>query len=112
MICKRTVFVLGAGASMPYGFPSGPALRHEICTETLMPGDPRHRLLMEMGFYFSDVEECRVAVARSWASSIDMFIASRTDHAEVAKAAIAMTIAKYERENDLFFAEPQGDWFR
>lgn len=112
MINEPIVFVLGAGASMPYGFPSGSILRHEICTETLMPGDPRHRILMEMGFSFDEVEKCRVAVARSWASSIDMFIASRADHAGVAKSAIALTIAKYERDHELFFADPAGDWFR
>ncbi len=112
MIQKRTVFVLGAGASMAYGFPSGPTLRHEICTETLAPGDLRHKILMEMGHSYDEVEQCRIALARSWASSIDMFIASRADHADVAKAAIALTIAKYERDNDLFFADPKEDWFR
>lgn len=112
MIQKRTVFVLGAGASMPYGFPSGPDLRHEICTKTLMPGDERHKILMDMRHSYSDVEKCRIALSRSWASSIDMFIASRIDHAKVAKAAIALTIADYERDEELFFADPKGDWFR
>ena len=31
MIRKRTVFVLGAGASAAYGFPSGAKLADEIC---------------------------------------------------------------------------------
>jgi hypothetical protein len=31
MINKRTVFVLGAGASCPYGYPSGACLRELIC---------------------------------------------------------------------------------
>jgi len=31
MIKKRTVFVLGAGASCPYGYPSGACLREIIC---------------------------------------------------------------------------------
>ena len=112
MIQKRTVFVLGAGASMPYGFPSGPRLRHEICTQTLAPGDEGHKILMEMGHSYDEVEQCRIARSRSWASSIDMFIASRDDYADVAKAAIALTIAAYERDEELFFADPKGDWFR
>ena len=77
-----------------------------------MPGDQRHKILMAMDYSYDDVEACRVALARSWASSIDMFIASRTDHADVAKAAIALTIAKYERNEELFFADLKDDWFR
>lgn len=33
MITKKTVFVLGAGASVPYGFPTGEKLREIICTD-------------------------------------------------------------------------------
>lgn len=97
---------------MPYGFPSGQELRHEICTKTLMPGDDRHKILMEMKYSYDEVEKCQFALSRSWASSIDMFIKSRNDHAKVAKAAIALTIAAYERDEKLFFAKPKGDWFR
>jgi hypothetical protein len=112
MISKRTVFVLGAGASMAYGFPSGPGLRHEIVTQTLKPKDPRHEILKNMGYSLDELQECRVALARSWASSIDMFIASRDDFADVAKAAIVLTIAKYEINQKLFFGNPGEDWFR
>lgn len=112
MISRRTVFVLGAGASMAYGFPSGPRLRHEICTQTLKPIDPRHEILKEMGYSLDELQECRVALARSWSSSIDMFIASRADYADVAKAAIVLTIAKYEIDQKLFFSDPDEDWFR
>jgi hypothetical protein len=107
----HTVFVLGAGASMPYGFPSGNDLRHEMCTATLQPGDPRHRILIQMGYNYEEIEKCRISLARSWASSIDMFLATRTELAPIGKAAIALTIGKYEIDNELFFAE-EGDWFR
>jgi hypothetical protein len=33
MITKPTLFILGAGASIPYGFPSGWDLRNRICAE-------------------------------------------------------------------------------
>jgi hypothetical protein len=33
LIDKRTVFVLGAGASCPYGYPSGEQLRKQICLD-------------------------------------------------------------------------------
>ncbi len=112
MIKSRTVFVLGAGASIPYGFPSGAELRQEICDQTLKPGDSRHDILMDCKFTFAEVKQFRIALARSWASSIDMFLATRLDCQKVGKAAIALTIAKYEIENNLFFAQPSGDWLR
>ena len=31
MITEKPVFILGAGASCPYGFPSGAQLRENIC---------------------------------------------------------------------------------
>lgn len=107
-----TVFVIGAGASIPYGFPSGQDLRHEMVGKTLKPGDPRHGILMEMDFTYDEVEKFRIALARSWASSIDFFLATRQEYLDVGKAAIALTIAFYERDNELFFAPPSTDWFR
>lgn len=109
---RKTVFVLGAGASIPYGFPSGQDLRYQLCTETLKPGDPRHAILMRMRFKYELVEQFRIALARSWASSIDMFLATRETFMDVGKAAIALTIATYEVNNALFFADPKVDWFR
>jgi len=38
MISRATVFVLGAGASMPYGFPSGKELRDNVLYATSFPG--------------------------------------------------------------------------
>lgn len=109
---SKTVFVLGAGASMPYGFPSGPALRHEICTQALVEGDSRYAVLADMGYTSRELNACREAIAGSWASSIDMFLATRSDYRNIAKSAIALTIALYERQHQkLFFAEKQ-DWFR
>ncbi|WP_156096076.1 hypothetical protein [Methanobacterium sp. SMA-27] len=40
MIKTPTVFVLGAGASIPYGYPSGEKLREEICHELEDPSHP------------------------------------------------------------------------
>lgn len=31
MITENTIFILGAGASKPYGFPTGAELREQIC---------------------------------------------------------------------------------
>ncbi len=107
MITKRTVFVLGAGASQPYGFPLGPDLRHKVCMGALHPGDT----LVAMGASPHRVHECRIALARSWASSIDMFIATRGDGDMLVRQAVALTLCQYENEEALFFAT-RGDWFR
>jgi len=33
MITEDTVFILGAGASFPYGYPTGQGLRIQLCKE-------------------------------------------------------------------------------
>jgi len=45
MLSKRTVFVVGAGASVPYGFPTG----RDLVTEVLscLSGSNNHRAFLE-----------------------------------------------------------------
>lgn len=43
MITKPTVFVLGAGASVPYGFPTGADLAHLVCVDIQNVGLPGQR---------------------------------------------------------------------
>ena len=47
MIETPTLFVLGAGASKPYGYPTGPELRSEI-VPTLFHGFP---IITKTGFF-------------------------------------------------------------
>jgi hypothetical protein len=57
MIKTPTVFVLGPGASIPYGYPSGEKLREEICHELEDPSHPYGRMLQSQGFSEKEILE-------------------------------------------------------
>ncbi len=80
MIWDTAVFVLGAGASIPYGFPSGRELISRIASIT--KEEVRNKLGMnceevnsEMGFDTSLMLEFQVSLIRSQVDSIDTFLA-------------------------------------
>src|ERR1043165_3913552 len=112
MIRKMTVFVLGAGASKPYNFPLGAELRHQIVTQTLEQETEGWTQLRQASFADTEIAELRSALSRSWATSIDAFLSSRSDLGPVGKAAVFATLAPCEQEQLLFQAKPEEDWFR
>jgi hypothetical protein len=101
MITQNIVLVLGAGASMPFGFPSGAALKTEIITR-LQPRDPWHVLLEEAGFPIDQIRDFRTALLKSGKRSVDAFLEHRTDFLEVGKAATACALLPRETEDSLF----------
>ena len=120
MTTKKTIFVLGAGASMPYGFPSGSYRVEEICTATQSHINPKlttgeylddqanflsrekiHEILISR-FGSRDTKAFGEAVLRSNQSSIDAFLEHRTEFIEIGKIAIALFILRKEKEADLF----------
>ena len=91
MIRNETVFILGAGASIPYGFPSGASLVEGIidgCSDEtsifgkMYPQDLRKK--------FSE------ALELSFAPSIDDFLEKRLEFMEVGKAAICSQLIRKE----------------
>ena len=105
MITVPTTLVLGAGASKPYGFPSGYELRKYLC-------DPNFLSLMpQFGF---DVDELTVFMKtflKSEMTSIDAFLARRGNdkvrlnslhtYADIGKAAIAYCLIQNEQPEKL-----------
>ena len=105
MIKVPTVFVLGAGASMPYGLPSGADLRARICGATIEP--ERNGLgqqIMRCGeLTVADVKKFGLAFSRSNIASIDAFLAMRPEYTNIGKVAIATTIAlRQERRYSMY----------
>ena len=116
MITKPTVFVLGAGASIPYGFPSGKQLVEHICEATrrknssipLIPDDSRYLYSRENinatlidQFGKNEVENFGNALYLSHQYSIDAFLANRPEYMEIGKVSIALFILRKEMEADL-----------
>ena len=73
MIEQKTVLVLGAGASAPFGFPTGQLLKDLICIETLWrPGSKQ--LLGKLGFNEDIVIRFRKALEISSRPSVDALL--------------------------------------
>ena len=111
MITVPTTLVLGAGASMPYGFPSGARLREKLC-------DPGSLLSLHSKFPEADVRIFCNEFLHSGMKSIDAFLSRRGSQSlypphsvpsrgeptfgDIGKAAIAAILINCERHESLF----------
>ena len=100
MIKKPAVLILGAGASMNYGFPSGLQLKAMIC-----------KAIQERKDIFSDlvqatnpdhVEDFYNNFLLSSEFSIDAFLQHNTKYLEVGRRAIANVLLRKEKHEELF----------
>ena len=104
MIIKPTVFVLGAGASMPYGFPSGWNLVKDTVSigKNLTGKWLEHLYFLNKNFQSDQVKEFVDALFLSSRSSIDAFLEYRHEYIEIGKASIALLLCNYETHENLF----------
>jgi len=105
LINKRTVFVLGAGASCPYGYPSGSRLRELICYES---GFLRSYVdYLNKNKSLQDTKDKRIeeikkfikAFNASKIKSIDVFMANNPKLAPIGKYIIAYEVFRAERDS-------------
>jgi hypothetical protein len=86
MIANRTTLILGAGASKPFGYPTGAELRQQI--------------IKRVGMRFQDpvYEELLNRFRWSLVSSIDAFLAESENHhlQDIGRVAIVAALAKAE----------------
>ncbi len=98
MIKRDTVFVLGAGASQAYGFPSGAGLVDRICEQLQDPAGDNARILMKSGnFSIEDLKTFRRRLRQSRLNSIDAFLQRRTEYADLGKAGYSSRAAAMRR---------------
>jgi len=134
----RIVLILGAGASMPFGQPSGKQLIKQITGSlifspkrilrpstgsglgSLVPdieidnSQTDNRLLAMMidyGFTYEQVENFRESLMNSQINSVDAFLEHRTEFIEIGKMAIAYNIIEREKLSEVRFKE-QPDWYQ
>jgi len=103
MVKTRTVFILGAGASCPYGYPSGRELRQQICSyhvadcESYLNANSRITPLIP--------QELRRAgdfankFRKSSTKSIDLFLARNPEFTTYGKRAILFRIFAAEKQS-------------
>jgi hypothetical protein len=109
MIGKPTVFILGAGASYPYGFPLGAELLATAYGHLATDSHQLHRRLVQCGFDNQSISLFRDAIPRAQRQSVDSLVASRPDLNEIGKAALAALLIDLEKENQLNpYREPAG----
>lgn len=97
MIVEPTVLVLGAGASAPYGFPTGRRLLLEICRDLANEGTPLSQNMSSCG-YTRDVQKAfEYALFSSMQTSVDAFLEKRPEFLDIGKAALSCALIPYER---------------
>lgn len=117
MIDEPTVFILGAGASIPYGFPSGKNLRKSICNDFCR----RYKAYLKKTENSNNratrlLDEAEKFVGRFSSSSnksIDLFLSRNTEFLEVGKRAILLNILDAE-QNSKFHENTKNsnlDWY-
>jgi hypothetical protein len=102
VIKRPTVLVLGAGASAPFGFPSGRELRDKITTGLRKEVNQLFQLLVAAGFNAELITGFRDKLLRSGQPSVDVFLEHQPDFVAVGKTAIAASLTPLEDEDRLF----------
>jgi hypothetical protein len=99
MITESTVLILGAGASVPYGFPTGKGLRDRVCKTLANPQDTHEpcRLLREQGFDFEHQRQFAENLRDSTHRTLDDFLISRGVFRPIAVHTIACEILQLEK---------------
>lgn len=106
MITKPTVFVLGAGASRPYGFPLGRQLRDSVVrgrvpSQWRLSPRSMNDLARELGK--QDVHTAFVkALQTSGYSSVDWFLEKNPRFTDIGTITIAATLIPCESDRHLF----------
>jgi len=114
MIVKPTVFVLGAGASQPYGFPSGAKLVDRVCRELIgyegekitraAGGEKLGARLRGLGHQVDEIVWFATELGMARRYSIDRFLEMRREFLNVGKAAIADVLL--DAEHDYRYVDP------
>jgi len=120
MIKTNSVFILGAGASVPYGYPTGFELAQEIKTFLLnFPFDPKtaskdmfeeHKFFKQLVNSLSELDKFYNALLKASTYSIDKFLENRPDYLELGKLLITYLLKKKEYEFNLFIGLKENNW--
>jgi hypothetical protein len=113
LITQQTVFVLGAGASMGFGYPSGSQLKQDIINLIRNGNTDKYRSLRQLVSKDEDITNFRDALFKSGRTSVDAFLEHRSDFMQIGKRAIALALLDYEKPELLFAAENKSEknWY-
>jgi len=106
-VSRPTVLVLGAGASMPYGFPSGEGLLKQA---RILPAEQLANTIRP--YTRSLVPLLESAVHGTLDRSLDAMLELRTDLVEVGKAFMARVLLECEFQHRSSRQDGNGAWYR
>ena len=110
MISRPTVLILGAGASVDYGFPTGRRLLRHIISDLASSGWQKG-IISELGFEDADIEAFRSELIGSGQPSVDAFLESREEWLSLGKAAIAARLVPEEKEAEVTGRNEKMRWY-
>lgn len=109
MITRSTVFILGAGSSIPYKYPSGEQLVREI-NKGLVEGNDLFQSCLALEFSKREIERFNNALRFSGDFSIDAFLERNEEYLELGKVVIALSLFEREDISELF-SEGNDKWY-
>ena len=115
MIENKTTLILGAGASMHLGYPSGPQLVNHIIDMALRADSKGKHFrgnMSNLSIKESFIKEFGTSLRRSGRNSIDEFLQYRNEYTGIGKLAIAATLLHYEHVETLFLGSEEGNWYK
>jgi len=101
MIRAQTVLILGAGASAPYGFPTGRELLINVVEQLRNQGGFLQTMLSPLRFSVPELTRFAQELEGSMQPSVDAFIENRPEFVDMGKAAILGTLIPYENPTRL-----------
>ena len=100
---NSTIFIIGAGAGVPYGFPTGDQLIHKISSSFLSIYETtivRYDTPTSGKVKLDEAQKFVTALSNSRDKSIDAFLETSFTFSKVGKEAILLTLLNYERQYD------------
>lgn len=111
MIHRRTVFILGSGASAPFGFPLGRSLLLRVVDWIQRREANLYQVLAGCGFSDGHMQDFARELEMSMQPSVDAFLENRPEFLEVGKASIAAALIPYEAESNLLRSRSEPHWY-
>jgi hypothetical protein len=102
MITVKTVFVLGAGASKPYGLPVGSELYQDIIKKFESSSSLRNQFLSLTSFNNGHIENFVKNLKYSGLASVEAFLERRGEFIDIGKACMAFELLNRENSDSLW----------
>jgi len=113
VITRKTILILGAGASKPYGFPLGGELTDILIAQLVSHGGTsiHDDLLQHCEIAPEELTDFLRAFSRSGLSSIDSFLARRDEYSRLGKLAIAWALCSCESRDWITRRGNDDHWY-